>query len=80
MFANMVSMINNILQPVVPQQVQTVAQPVISENPFVTSPFITAPTQKSSFYGKNNPVAGGYFAGYHNGKPNIVGKRLFIEV
>lgn len=31
-------------------------------------------------YAKNNPVKGGYFAGYYNGKQNIVGQRLFIEV
>ena len=34
----------------------------------------------SAFYGKNQPVRGGYFAGYYNVKPNIVGKRLFLEV
>ena len=28
----------------------------------------------------NKPVKGGYFAGYYNGKQNIVGRRLFIEV
>ena len=47
-----------------------------NENPFVTSqnsnPFET--------YGQNRPVAGGYFAGYYNNQPNIVGRRLFIEV
>ena len=31
-------------------------------------------------YAKNTPVLGGYFAGYYNGKPNIVGRKLFIEV
>ena len=31
-------------------------------------------------YAKNRPVKGGYFAGYYNGKPNIVGQRLFVEV
>lgn len=45
-------------------------------NPFVTSqnsnPFAT--------YGQNRPVVGGYFAGYYNNQPNIVGRRLFIEV
>lgn len=46
-----------------------------SNNPFVHSntenPFAT--------YGQNKPVAGGYFAGYYNNQPNIVGRRLFIE-
>lgn len=42
-------------------------------NPFVTSnPFAN--------YGQNKPVPGGYFAGYYNNQPNIVGRRLFIEV
>ncbi len=42
------------------------------ENPFVQ-------TSKSSNYAVNKPVKGGYFAGYYNGQPNIVGRRLFIE-
>ena len=29
---------------------------------------------------QNRPVSGGYFAGYYNNKPNIVGQRLFLEV
>ncbi len=45
-------------------------------NPFVTvkgsNPFAN--------YAKNRPVTGGYFAGYYNNKPNIVGQRLFVEV
>jgi hypothetical protein len=45
-------------------------------NPF-ENPFIQP--QRSSSYAVNKPVKGGYFAGYYNGKPNIVGRRLFIE-
>lgn len=45
-------------------------------NPFISS----ASAAKSEFYAKNKPVQGGYFAGYYNGKPNIVGQRLFIEI
>lgn len=52
------------------------SNPFASNNPFVNSnkdnPFAT--------YGQNRPVAGGYFAGYYNNQPNIVGRRLFIEV
>ncbi len=52
------------------------SNPFASSNPFVHSsgenPFAT--------YGQNRPVAGGYFAGYYNNQPNIVGRRLFIEV
>lgn len=53
----------------------TTSNPFASNNPFVNSnhdnPFAT--------YGQNRPVAGGYFAGYYNNQPNIVGRRLFIE-
>lgn len=45
------------------------------------NPFISSSTAaKNEFYAKNKPVAGGYFAGYYNGKPDIVGRRLFIEI
>ena len=51
------------------------SNPFASNNPFVNSntsnPFAT--------YGQNRPVVGGYFAGYYNNQPNIVGRRLFIE-
>ncbi|MCQ2739970.1 MAG: hypothetical protein MJ237_07065 [bacterium] len=51
------------------------SNPFASSNPFVNSnsnnPFAT--------YGQNRPVIGGYFAGYYNNQPNIVGRRLFIE-
>ncbi len=43
------------------------------KNPFVNY-------SNANSYAKNNPVRGGYFAGYYNGKQNIVGQRLFIEV
>ncbi len=53
-------------------------------NPFASSsgnPFVT-PHNSNPFanYGQNRPVPGGYFAGYYNNQPNIVGRRLFIEV
>ncbi len=52
----------------------------VSENPFA-NPFVSSSdSQSNPFYGKNRPVQGGYFAGYYNGKPNIVGTRLFVEV
>ena len=54
----------------------TSSNPFASNNPFVNSnhenPFAN--------YGQNRPVIGGYFAGYYNNQPNIVGRRLFIEV
>lgn len=55
-----------------------------SYNPFSNNenvnPFLNTSFGSNSSYGKNQPVAGGYFAGYYNGKPNIVGRKLFIEV
>jgi len=51
-----------------------------SSNPFA-NPFVSFQGAESySAYGTNKPVRGGYFAGYYNNKPNIVGQRLFIEV
>lgn len=45
-------------------------------NPF-ENPFLQSNSRTS--YAVNKPIKGGYFAGYYNGKPNIVGRRLFIE-
>ncbi len=64
------------------------ARPVerkISSNPFAgdfSNPFVSSASTNNPFrsYGQNRPVQGGYFAGYYNNKPNIVGQRLFIEV
>lgn len=52
-----------------------------SSNPFATNnPFVHSSTENFfANYGQNKPVAGGYFAGYYNNQPNIVGRRLFIE-
>lgn len=44
------------------------------------NPFVNYNGYSSNTYAKNAPVRGGYFAGYYNGKQNIVGQRLFIEV
>lgn len=54
-----------------------------SSNPFAASgnPFVTGQNSNPfANYGQNKPVPGGYFAGYYNNQPNIVGRRLFIEV
>jgi len=62
-------------------QINTVRQaPVQTTSAFGTNPFINTQNQSYLFYGQNKPIKGGLFAGYHNGKPNIVGQRLFIEV
>jgi hypothetical protein len=78
MLNGLVNTINHILRPTAPQQTQPL-RPLLTENPFATTPFITV-KDRNPFYGKNAPVAGGYFAGYYNGKPNIVGRKLFINV
>ena len=67
-----------------PQRVN-VSQPVITQpansNPFGNNPFVNYNGNRyNQFYAQNKPVKGGYFAGYYNGKQNIVGRRLFIEV
>ncbi len=50
-------------------------------NPFDGNPFVTSKMSGSTqTFGKNMPVQGGFFAGYHNGQPNIVGAKLFIEI
>ncbi len=53
-----------------------------SGSPYSNNPFVSynGNSFSSRFYAQNKPVKGGYFAGYYNGKQNIVGRRLFIEV
>ena len=59
-------------------QKSTAVAPIKGTNPFA-SPFVGAPARSNYSYAQNNPVQGGYFAGYYNGKANIVGQRLFVE-
>ena len=82
MLTNLVSMITKSLSST---NVAPVANKEVSLNPFASgsqkeSPFLSTSFGSGVNYGKNQPVAGGYFAGYYNGKPNIVGRKLFIEV
>ena len=81
MFSNLVSLINKSLS----STYVTPKAEVKSNNPFASSDgnnrFVNVNfTGQNQNYAKNQPVAGGYFAGYYNGVPNIVGRRLFIEV
>jgi len=79
---NLISIFNKVLSPTTVNPQQTQAQPVRhveSSNPFNPNPFVTTTIDMNN-YAKNRPVQGGYFAGYYNGKPNIVGRRLFVEV
>lgn len=77
-------LVNLFNRTLLPQKTEQVRRHVISQNPFATyngNPFVNSQNRENNhFYGKNRPVSGGYFAGYYNGKPNIVGSRLFIEV
>lgn len=81
MIENLVGFISKAFTPM-KSTALTAVKPTAA-NPFVSqssNPFMSNTSVNSNFYGKNNPVRGGYFAGYYNGKPNIVGKRLFLEV
>ena len=76
MALNLVELVSKSL--VAPKSNTTTAVKPYSENPF-GNPFVNIRPAENSSYMKNTPIKGGYFAGYHNGKPNIVGQRLFIE-
>ncbi len=79
MINNLQSLLSSVLST------QSVSAPAVtstasSNNPFA-NPFMQQSTASGNqYYGKNTPVTGGYFAGYYNNKPNIVGRRLFLEV
>lgn len=78
MINKMVSLFSRALMPTNVQK-STAVRKVSSTNPF-SNPFVASQgTTNYASYAKNNPVRGGYFAGYYNGKQNIVGQRLFIE-
>ena len=79
--AGLVNFLSNVFQA---PRVQT-AKPVVrqtSSNPYSNNPFVNynGNSFSSRYYAQNKPVKGGYFAGYYNGKQNIVGRRLFVEV
>lgn len=62
-------------------EIHRTGTPKSSSNPFAANnPFVNAHNENFfATYGQNRPVTGGYFAGYYNNQPNIVGRRLFIE-
>lgn len=76
----MAGIVNLLSQMFVPQSTQVSAPVVRNSNPYSNNPFVTYNGHSLNTYGKNAPVRGGYFAGYYNGKQNIVGRRLFVEV
>ena len=77
----MAGIVNLLSQIFVPQTTQvTVPVSSTTSNPYSNNPFVNYNGNSLNTYAKNSPVRGGYFAGYYNGKQNIVGQRLFIEV
>lgn len=82
--ASLVSILSNVFaQPSsVGMKAPAISTTSVSGNPFGNNPFVNYNGNRYNIltYAKNNPVRGGYFAGYYNGKQNIVGQRLFIEV
>ena len=82
MASDLISLLSNVFTPQTQQtqQVSTPAVTSVNRNPYNNNPFVSYNGNTLASYGKNKPVKGGYFAGYYNGKQNIVGQRLFIEV
>lgn len=82
----MVSQLASFIGNNIPQAQQSPvrqAAPVVKSgnpNPFNGNPFVASKAENSTTFGKNMPVPGGFFAGYHNGQPNIVGAKLFVEI
>lgn len=80
MAAGLVNFLSNVFQPNVNVTTPVVTHSVNS-NPYNNNPFVNYNGNRyNQYYAQNKPVKGGYFAGYYNGKQNIVGRRLFIEV
>ena len=65
--------------PVVNKPIGTLSSGNPFANPFLNKDIANMHAEQKN-YAKNEPVPGGYFAGYYNDKPNIVGSRLFVEV
>ncbi len=84
MLTDLVSMLTKSMSSMPAVQIAPVQTKVKeNSNPFAGSSgsmFFNSSRNNSLNYAKNQPIEGGYFAGYYNDKPNIVGRRLFIEV
>ena len=76
----MVSIVNLLTQDLSGQNVSKAVAVRTTAASAGRNPFVNYNGYSANSYAKNNPVRGGYFAGYYNGKQNIVGQRLFIEV
>jgi hypothetical protein len=82
--AGIVNLLTRVLTSSPMAQSVAITKTRTSSNPFgsgsIENPFVSNRENPFATYGQNKPVAGGYFAGYYNNQPNIVGRRLFIEV
>ncbi len=79
--AGLVNFLSNVFQPGGVNVTSPVVTHSVNTNPYNNNPFVNYNGNRyNQFYAQNKPVKGGYFAGYYNGKQNIVGRRLFIEV
>lgn len=79
--AGLVNFLSNVFQAPSINTTAPVVRQTQSSNPYSNNPFVNYNGNRyNQFYAQNKPVKGGYFAGYYNGKQNIVGRRLFIEV
>ena len=76
--ASLVSLLTQVFSPAAAPVAVSVR--TVSSNPYNNNPFMSYNGNNLNSYAKNTPVRGGYFAGYYNGRQNIVGQRLFIEV
>ncbi len=80
----MAGIVNLLTRVLTSSQTTSITRTRTSSNPFASAtggnPFVTSSQNPFVNYGQNKPVVGGYFAGYYNNQPNIVGRRLFIEV
>lgn len=82
--AGIVNLLTRVLTSSPMAETASITRARTSSNPFASAsgnPFVTSQNSNPfATYGQNRPVVGGYFAGYYNNQPNIVGRRLFIEV
>lgn len=79
--ASLVNFLSNVFQSSSINTTSPVVRQTQSNNPYSNNPFVNYNGNRyNQYYAQNKPVKGGYFAGYYNGKQNIVGRRLFIEV
>jgi len=81
MAGNLISLLSGMFQTTPTTQVSAPVTTPVQRSPYGNNPFVNYNGNTiSANYGKNRPVKGGYFAGYYNGKQNIVGQKLFVEV